>query len=1104
MTAVTMSADPRSAAAYRLVRVPAPAASTPTLDPSQQAVVDAVAEPGHGPLAVLAGPGTGKTTTLVEAVAGRVAAGSDPERILALTFSRRAAAELRDRIAARLGRAVATQSAWTFHAFAYAICTDTRAPEDLGRPLGLLSGPEQDTVVRDLLIGDLRREGQVQWPAELEVALGTRGFADEVRALMARARALRMEPADLARAGRQTGRPDWAGAADFLSEYLDVIDALGLLDYSELVHRAVGYAESAEGRELLRARYDLVVVDEYQDTDPAQEALLQAIAGDGRDLVVVGDPDQSIYAFRGAEVRGLLEFPARFRTGAGQPARVLTLSVSRRAGPILLEASRAVARRIPVAGGALARYLREHRTLGAGPDLPVGSVEVLSYASPGAQLDAVADLLRREHLDNGTPWSDMAVLVRSGQRSVPSVRRVLGAAGVPIEVAGDELPLAREAAAAPLLLALRVAVDLAAARERVGDDPAALREALPTDVARTLLLSPLGGLDPTALRVLGRLLRDEERTGSVDVEHPLGRLPQPSDRLLRDALLWPEGLALVGAPGSRQERVAQHAVRLARLVNGAAELVRRPAGAHEVLWSLWSGTAWPRRLARASASGGPSGRSADRDLDVVVALFDVAARDAERSERRSASAFLEEVQAQQIPAGTLSERGVRGDGVRVLTAHRSKGLEWPVVVVVDVQEDSWPDLAHRGSLLQPERLGSAGPAEPPTLAERLADERRLFYVAITRARRRLVVTAVDSPEDDGVRPSRFLTELGVEVVQVRDRPERPLTLPALVAELRAVATDPSVPEPVRVAAADRLAMLAMEREGDVRLVPAADPAAWWGLDDTSDPGVPLYPDSMPVLLSGSSLARLEDCPLRWFLEHEVHAEGPRSTALGFGSVVHALAHDVGRGETPADLDRLVALVDSVWNQLAFEAPWRSALERAHARDALARFLAWHRSERGRELLGTEHSFEVEISVGGRAVRLRGSMDRVEIDDDGAVHVVDLKTSKTTPSPKQIAEHVQLGVYQLAVEAGAIPGRAESGGAELVQLKHGDRDGLPKVQPQGPLELEESGFTWIEEVVRRGVGRMVTESFPPTLNQYCKMCAFRSSCPAQDEGRQVVT
>ena len=283
--------------AYRMVRSAARVGAPPLLDTAQRAVVDLVGRPGHGPLLVLAGPGTGKTTTVVEAVVARVAAGADPDRILTLTFSRKAAAELRERISARLARTVAAQSAWTFHAFAYALAGEARAPEDLGRPLRLLSGPEQDVVLRELLAGQLA-EGSVTWPEDLLVALPTRGFADEVGGLIARARGLGLEPEQL-RAMAYPARTDWVAAADFLAEYLDVLDAQGALDYGELVHRAVVLAESAEGRAMLRARYDLVVVDEYQDTDPAQERLLHALAGDGRDLVVVGDPDQSIYGFRG-------------------------------------------------------------------------------------------------------------------------------------------------------------------------------------------------------------------------------------------------------------------------------------------------------------------------------------------------------------------------------------------------------------------------------------------------------------------------------------------------------------------------------------------------------------------------------------------------------------------------------------------------------------------------------------------------------------------------------------------------------------------------------------------------------------------------------------
>jgi len=1077
--------------AYRLVRTPARVVGAPVLDPAQQAVVDRVAVPGHGPLLVLAGPGTGKTTTLVEAVLARVAAGTDPDRILTLTFSRKAAAELRDRIAARLGRTVMAQSAWTFHAFAYALSGDTRAAEDFGRPLRLLSAPEQDVVVRDLLAGDLA-EGTVRWPDDLRAALPTRGFADEVRALLARARGLGLEPAELRRlsllggsggsGGSGEARVDWAAAADFLGQYLNVLDAQGLLDYSELVHRAVVYAESGPGRDALRARFDLVVVDEYQDTDPAQERLLQAIAGDGRDLVAVGDPDQSIYAFRGAEVRGLLDFRSRFLRADGSSGSVLTLQVSRRAGATLLEASRAVSQRMSLAGAGLAGALREHRALVAAPGLSSGSVEALTFSSPGQQLEAVADLLRREHLDGQTPWSQMAVLVRSGAWSIPAVRRVLGASGVPLLVAGDDLPLSDEPAIAALLLALRVVAD---------------PTALTADVARTLLLSPLGGADVAGLRRLGRALREEERAASITADNPRGRYPRLSEELIREAVAEPQRLV------TADERDAGPAVRVGTLLARARGLLTAGATTHEVLWSLWNGTSWPTRLERAAAAGGPAGRAADRDLDVIVALFELAARSSDRLERRGVGAFLDELQAQQIPADTLAEQGTQGEGVRVLTAHRSKGLEWQVVVVVDVQEDGWPDLRHRGSLLQPDRLTTTGAVPAAPASARLAEERRLFYVAVTRARRRLVVTAVDSAEDDGVRPSRFLAELGVPVTVVRDRPRRPLTLPALVAELRAVSADPDRAEGVRVAAAERLATLAMARVDTTELVPAADPYRWWGITELTDPGTPMHDPTLPLRLSGSSLAGLMECPLRWFLEHEVRAQGARSTALGFGSVVHALAHDVTRSPVPPDLETLLGLIDSVWNQLAFEARWKSTNERVRAASALSRFLAWHSAERGRTVLGSEVAFAVDLTVGGRAVTLRGSIDRAEVDVDGFVHVVDLKTGKTPPSQPKVDRHVQLGAYQLAVREGAIEGHARAGGAELVQLSiAGKPRELPKVQAQPALTPEAPG--WIDEVLVQAVGLIDAEEFAPIPSDRCRYCAHKVSCPTQDQGRQVVS
>jgi superfamily I DNA/RNA helicase len=366
---------------YRLVHTTAPAAPPLVPDEAQRAVLDHCAAAAAGPLLVLAGPGTGKTTTLVEAVARKVEAGLSPEQVLVLTFSRKAAQELRERITARLGTTSAGPSAWTFHAFAYALVREHQSPEAFRDPLRLLSGPEQDVALRELLRGtvDLGRS----WPASLRACLTTRGLAEEVRALLARAREIGLEPADLEQLARREGRADWAALAGFFAEYLDVLDAQGAVDYAELVHRAVLLAESPDVAAALRTRYAAVFVDEYQDTDPAQERLLQAIAGGGRDLVVVGDPDQSIYAFRGAEVRGILEFPSRFPRGDGTPAPVVPLRTCRRSGPALLEVSRRVAGRLP-APGLPADRVREHRSLGAGASTGPGLVEAHTHPSVGA------------------------------------------------------------------------------------------------------------------------------------------------------------------------------------------------------------------------------------------------------------------------------------------------------------------------------------------------------------------------------------------------------------------------------------------------------------------------------------------------------------------------------------------------------------------------------------------------------------------------------------------------------------------------------------------------------------------------------------------------
>src|SRR5262249_26089847 len=161
----------------------------------------------------------------------------------------------------------------------------------------------------------------------------------------------------------------------------------------------------------------------------SQVRLLQVVAGDGRNLVVVGDPDQSVYAFRGAEVRGILEFADRFRTVGGAPAPVLALGETRRFGKALLGASRRIAERLALPRSLRAEIRETFRSPRSAPGLPYGRVEAYAYDSPGAEADQIAELLRAAHLRDGVPWDSMAVLVRSGRATIPGLSRALSAAG---------------------------------------------------------------------------------------------------------------------------------------------------------------------------------------------------------------------------------------------------------------------------------------------------------------------------------------------------------------------------------------------------------------------------------------------------------------------------------------------------------------------------------------------------------------------------------------------------------------------------------------------------------------------------------------------------
>jgi superfamily I DNA/RNA helicase/RecB family exonuclease len=1089
---------------------------TVDLDPSQLAAVDrfrggwgaaGTAVSSSGALLVVGAPGSGKTTVVVESALAAVEAGGlDPGQVLILAATRRGAADLRDRLSARLQRTTGSPLVRTASSAAFAVLR-TRATL-LREPLpSLITGPEQDLVIGELLAGHAAGEGvPLGWPDTVpSEVLGLRGFRDELRDLLMRAAERGLDPVDLARLATEHASPEWLAAARFYEEYLAVTrlrqvtpDAGQRFDAATVVDEAAEALASWEtevpGHPCPRWR--LVVVDDHQESTAAIGRFLRVLADDGARLLLAADPDAAVQTFRGASPQRVVEaeLPG---PGAGRfDAERLVLSTVWRQNAVLREVTRRVATALATSGMA------QHRAAAATPDAEpaVGtadaSLRVALLPTSAQEAAFVAHHLRRAHLHDEAPWESMAVVVRSGGQ-VAALRRALAAADVPVSVLGSDLPLRLEPAVQPLLVALQCVLD--------GADEGAGQADVDTGVA--LLTSPLGGLDSIGLRRLRLALRVEELAGGG------GRA---SDALIVETLADPARSA------SLPSTVRRGVSRVATMLEQGRRAARQPgADAQTVLWALWSGAEVAEIWRRAALSGGPVGTRADRDLDAVLALFRAAETFVDRLPQAPPSAFLEYLQSQDLPADTLAAQTSGRGTVAVLTPAGAAGREWDHVVVAGVQDGVWPDLRLRDSLLGAGRLvevcdqRDVGPGDSAALARRavLSDEIRSFLVATSRARTSLLVTAV-AGEDQLPSVLVDLVEPAVDDVGADPRltrVSRPLDLSGVVAGLRADLEASVTRGPVGGAAPGAggtapgpgggapAAPVADHDEEAARLlavlardgVDGADPRHWYSLAPVSSDGALWGPqDIVPV--SPSKVELVRTCALRWALE-SAGGTAPSAVSQSLGTLVHSLAQNLPQGtyaELSAELDRR-------WGELGLSEGWTATAERRRA-DRMVRRLADYLAQAAKPAL-LEAPFVVDV---GRA-RVRGTVDRVEWRDDGTVEVVDLKTGRRAPKEVESEENPQLGSYQLAVDAGALdglPAGTRSSGARLVFL--GDVNKGYAERHQGQLEADENGLTKADRAIAEAADSMAAARFTATVNDLCPMCPVRRSCPAQDDGLQV--
>ncbi|TWP49337.1 ATP-dependent helicase [Lentzea tibetensis] len=1028
--------------------------------PEWDAAGRAVFDHAGGPLRVLGGPGTGKSTLLAELAAHQVLEhGADPESVLVLTANRRASVEMRAHITRLLTgkmRTIREPLVRTVHSYAFAVLRNQAVLREEPSPR-LLSGPEQDAMVRDLLAGNVE-DGALDWPERLRPALELPGFAAEVRDLLLRASERGLGPEDLIALGRRHGRDEWIAAGLFGRQYEEITllagryDLSPSLDAAELVSSALLAFDTDDellAHEQVRVRH--LYVDDAQHLDPQQFQLIRRLGGAAERFVVTGDPDQAVFSFRGADPSLLQDFEAT----------TVVLSQGYRMPPEVRDAVARLAGRLP--GASPARHVV--------PCDGTGVVQVRLLASAAQEASWVADQLRRAHLVDEVPWSQMAVLVRSTSRELPVLQRALLAAGVPVAVPSDELPLAQQPAVRPLLALLRAA---------------AVPGSLDEDSAAMLLSSALGGADPLALRRLRRGLRRLEMAAGGD---------RSSGQLIVDVIEEGDRLAALEDVESLPAR------RIAALLKVARETIAKGRTVEQVLWELWTASGLQDRWVNQSGRRGTTGMQADRDLDAIVGLFESAAKYVDRLPGSGVAGFADYLAAQQFVGDSLAASAPVGEAVAVLTAHAAAGREWTVVAVPGVQEGSWPDLRLRGTLLGVERMVDvlAG-LDPATFvsatAPLLAEERRLLLVAASRARRTLLVSAVRGEDEQ---PSRFLDELDGASTEEEERPlhrpERGLVLAELVGELRRVVCSDDESADRRGRAATQLARLAEAG------VPGAHPDSWYGLADvtTADP---LWTEEQRVSVSPSTIEVITKCPLRWVVERH-GGQDPAELASVTGTLVHALAQAAASG---ADAVALREKLDEAWAAVDAGAPWFSRRERIRVERMLDTFLTWLTSSRGQlTQIAVEEDMSVEVPKrdGGPWLVVRGRVDRLESDADGRPVVVDIKTGKNPVSKDQGQEHPQLAVYQLATSLGGfthIGLGTEPGGARLLYVAREDKKTGAVERAQAPLD--EQGVTAWLEVVQDAAESVVGPEYTARENADCDRCPARTSCPIHPSGRQV--
>jgi DNA helicase-2/ATP-dependent DNA helicase PcrA len=942
---------------------------------------------GTGPLLIVAGAGTGKTKVITHRIARLIAAkAARPDEILALTFTERAAGEMEARVDVLVPYTSSFAEISTFNSFGERVLRDYALDAGYRPDFRLLADVDQAIFFRENLF---------RLPLDYYRPLGqpTRHIQEVLEAI----RRLKQEDVrpeeyvrhaeDLAKhasgeSEKETARKHLEIARVFAA-YQSLLKTEGLIDFEDQVTLVVDLLRRRPAvLEELRRRYRYILVDEFQDTNFVQFELLKMLAAGHRNLTVVGDDDQSIFRFRGASLSNILEFEAVFP----EAERIVLVRNYRSTQSILDAAHRLIRHNDP---NRLEFKDKIDKRLKAAARGRGKSVHMRTFDTLAHEADAVADHVREIH-DRGAAWRDIAVLVRRNADADPYLRS-FNIKQIPFRFSGSRGLYQQEE--------IKVVV-------------AFIRALTDFENSRDLFYLALS---------------DVYKAGPYDLSRIAGHA-EKKNLSLHDVF---KAIAEDASPVEIAAGTAETVKRIFADIRAFSELAAtQNAGA--VVYAFLERTGYLKSLVEPMT---PESEVRVKNLrlffDKIRGFSDLVENDSIRSFARYLD-LLGEVG--DNPA--TSEAELDEDAVNVLTVHKAKGLEFGTVFLVGLIEDRFPGRERRERIPVPEGVLKE---TLPGRENYVQEERRLFYVAMTRARRTLYLTWA---RDYGVRRLKKISPFVLEALDVPKLPEEVLRA-SVLEDIRRSALSPGRPA----------AAAARRPGGTLRL----------------------------------SHVRVEDylvCPLKYKFRHEMKVPVLPHHSLVFGRVLHETIHAYLKMRLKGRAVDEQAVVDDYakkWVNEGFLSREHEELRKAAGERALRLF--YEREEAsGRRPDFLEKPFRWQEA----GIRFSGRFDRIDFETAGPV-IIDFKTTEVDSekeADKAATDSLQLDVYALSL--------LKTEGLLPVETRlHFLESGIVGRAVKGEKELKRAA-----ERIREAAAGIRAGDFKARPDWHnCSACVFKTICPS---------